>query len=130
MGVSSGTGSGARLVFGWPPLRLDYAQLKKRLGGVVKSPRKAASPAFVELIASHPATVSECVIEFEPTRGGKLRIQWKGSAAPDWQACFVRGGKRSDDSYHGADACACGDRASRRTQGDRFLGSRLPGSAL
>ena len=66
------------------PLRLDYAQLKKRLGGVVNAPRKASAPAFVELIASHPATVSECVIEFESSMGGKMRIQWKGSAGPDW----------------------------------------------
>jgi len=66
------------------PLRLDFTQLKKRLGGVVNTPRKASSPAFVELIASHPATVSECVIEFESSMGGKMRIQWKGSAGPDW----------------------------------------------
>ncbi len=66
------------------PLRLDYVQLKKRLGGDVKAPRKAAAPAFVELIASHPAMVSECVVEFESPIGGKMRIQWKGSAAPDW----------------------------------------------
>jgi hypothetical protein len=66
------------------PLRLDYVQLKKRLGGVVKAPRRAASPAFVELISAHPTTVSECVIEFESAVGGKMRIQWKGSAAPDW----------------------------------------------
>ena len=66
------------------PLRLDYTQLKKRLGGVVKAPRRAASPAFVELISAHPTTVSECVIEFESAVGGKMRIQWKGSAAPDW----------------------------------------------
>jgi hypothetical protein len=66
------------------PLRLDYVQLKKRLGGVLKAPRKAASPSFVELIGSHPSTMSECVIEFESSTGGKMRIQWKGSAAPDW----------------------------------------------
>jgi hypothetical protein len=66
------------------PLRLDYVQLKKRLGGVVKAPRKAAAPAFVELIAAHPTTVSECVIEFESSIGSKMRIQWKGSTAPDW----------------------------------------------
>jgi hypothetical protein len=66
------------------PLRLDYMQLKKRLGGVVKAPRKAASPAFVELIASHPATMLECVIEFESSVGSKMRTQWKGCAAPDW----------------------------------------------
>jgi hypothetical protein len=66
------------------PLRLDYVQLKKRLGEVVKAPRKAAAPAFVELIGSHTATMWECVIEFESSIGSKMRIQWKGSAAPDW----------------------------------------------
>ncbi|MDR5726028.1 MAG: hypothetical protein RB191_01010 [Terriglobia bacterium] len=66
------------------PLRLDYTQLKKRLGGVVKAPRKASAPAFVELIAAHPATAAECVIEFESSIGSKMRIQWKGSTTPDW----------------------------------------------
>ena len=66
------------------PLRLDYMQLKKRLGGVAGPKRKAAAPAFVELIASHPAMMAECLIEFESSLGGKMRIQWKGSAAPDW----------------------------------------------
>jgi hypothetical protein len=66
------------------PLRLDYTRLKKRLGEVSSSNKKAAVPAFVELIASHPATMSECAIEFESSIGGKMRMQWKGSAAPDW----------------------------------------------
>jgi hypothetical protein len=66
------------------PLRLDYTQLKKRLEGVPGPQEKAAAPAFVELIAAHPATTSECVIEFESSIGGKMRMQWKGSAAPDW----------------------------------------------
>lgn len=78
------------------PLRLDYAQLKKRLGGVVlvapkpasavssKPAKKSAAPAFVELIASQQGAVSECVIEFESALGSKMRIQWKGSSTPDW----------------------------------------------
>jgi hypothetical protein len=66
------------------PLRLDYMGLKKRLGEVASSKKKTTKPAFVELIAAHPATVSECVIEFESSIGGKMRIRWKGSAAPDW----------------------------------------------
>ncbi len=66
------------------PLRLGYMGLKKRLGGVSRSRRKAAKPAFVELIAPHAATLRECVIEFESLRGGKVRIQWKGTAPPDW----------------------------------------------
>ena len=66
------------------PLRLDYMELKRRLTGVGVVRKKAAAPAFVELIASHPATGAECVIEFESSPGSKMRIQWKGSAAPDW----------------------------------------------
>ena len=77
------------------PLRLDYAQLKKRLGGVVTVSRKATAPAFVELITSHPATVSEFVIEFESSRGGKMRIQWKGTAPRDWSS-LLRGWRESE----------------------------------
>jgi hypothetical protein len=77
------------------PLRLDYAQLKKRLGGVVTVSRKAASPAFVELIASHSVSISECVIEFESSIGSKMRIQWKGASAPDW-ASLLRGWRESE----------------------------------
>ena len=56
------------------PLRLDYMGLKKRLGGVPSLRHKAAKPAFVELIAPHPATLDGCVIEFESAGGGKMRI--------------------------------------------------------
>jgi hypothetical protein len=66
------------------PLRLDYMRLKKRLGVVPVSQRKAAKSAFVELVAAHPATMADCVIEFESTAGSKMRIQWKGSSTPDW----------------------------------------------
>ena len=66
------------------PLRLDYMGLKKRLEGVPGPQKKMAAPAVVELIASHPATISECVIEFESSIGSKMRIQWKGSSTPDW----------------------------------------------
>jgi hypothetical protein len=66
------------------PLRLDYMGLKKRLGGVSRLRRKAGTPAFVELIAPHAATLQECVIEFESLRGGKVRIHWKAAAPPDW----------------------------------------------
>jgi hypothetical protein len=66
------------------PLRLDYVQLKKRLGGVTNVGKKSAKPAFVELIAAHPASVADCLIEFESSAGSKMRIQWKGPSAPDW----------------------------------------------
>ena len=66
------------------PLRLDYMGLKRRLEGLPAARKKASAPAFVELIAAHPATVAECVIEFESSMGSKMRIQWKGSSTPDW----------------------------------------------
>jgi hypothetical protein len=43
--------------------------------------RMTAAPRFLELVTA-PAGVSECVIELEGRRG-KMRIEWKGSAAPD-----------------------------------------------
>jgi hypothetical protein len=69
------------------PLRLDYMGLKKRVGGpggVSRLRRKARQPAFVELIAPQAVTPRECVIEFESLGGGKVRIQWKAAAPPDW----------------------------------------------
>jgi hypothetical protein len=67
------------------PLRLDYAGLKKRLGGVPHRRRRARKPAFVELIAPASA-MRECLIEFESLHGGKVRIQWKAAAPPDWMS--------------------------------------------
>ena len=66
------------------PLRLDYMQLKKRLGGVPSRHRKAHRPAFVELVAPRSAVLEDCVIEFESPGGGKMRIQWKSPVPPDW----------------------------------------------
>lgn len=66
------------------PLRLDYVGLKKRLGGVPLRRQKPPKPAFVELIAPPAATLEECIIEFESSSGGKMRIQWKAAAPPDW----------------------------------------------
>ncbi len=65
-------------------LRLDYTRLKQRLGGVPSRRSKAHKPAFVELAALRSAALEDCVIEFESSSGGKMRIQWKASAAPDW----------------------------------------------
>jgi hypothetical protein len=68
------------------PLRLDYMGLKKRMGGVPRFRQRASKPAFVELIAPQAATLQECVIEFESVRGGRVRIQWKAAAPPDWMS--------------------------------------------
>lgn len=79
------------------PLRLDYMGLKRRLAGSaeIRKKKKSVSPGFVELIATHPATVAECVIEFESRSGGKMRIQWKGSGASDW-ASLLRAWRESE----------------------------------
>ena len=81
------------------PLRLAYVRLKRRLEAVSKveekqRKKKVASSGFVELIAAHPAA-AECVIEFESKRGGKMRIQWRGSGAPDWSS-LLRGWREAE----------------------------------
>ena len=80
-------------------LRLDYSKLKqllessgavKRSGVVTRAAgvksrrvRSEVPAAFMELLASPTAAgVSECLIELEGRRG-KMRIHWKGTAAPD-----------------------------------------------
>ncbi len=65
-------------------LRLDYMGLKKRLGEVASRRPGNSKPVFVELIAPPPAACEECLIEFESTRGGKMRIHWPVRVAPDW----------------------------------------------
>jgi len=67
-------------------LRLDYMGLKKRIGEVAGRRPDKSKPVFVELIAPPLATCEECLIEFESTRGGKMRIHWPVRVAPDWTA--------------------------------------------
>jgi hypothetical protein len=65
-------------------LRLDSTKLKRRMPGTASAETSTSAPqaAFVELIAT-PATHScECIIEVEGPRG-RMRIEWKGSTAPD-----------------------------------------------
>lgn len=62
-------------------LRLEYGKLK----GMVQSARpvaKAAAPAFMELVGPAATGLSECLIELEGPQG-KMRVQWKGTSAPD-----------------------------------------------
>jgi len=66
------------------PLRLDYMGLKRRLGRSSGRRQRAKPPAFVELVASPVAKLDECVIEFESSRGAKMRIQWRAAGPPDW----------------------------------------------
>ena len=67
-------------------LRLDYMGLKKRLGQVANRRPGKSKPVFVELIAPPSAKHEECLIEFESTRGDKMRIHWPVRVAPDWTA--------------------------------------------
>jgi len=67
------------------PLRLDYMGLKKRLGEVTSRRPDKSKPVFVELIAP-PPRLEECLIEFESTHGGKIRIHWPIRTAPDCTA--------------------------------------------
>ena len=65
-------------------LHLEFNKLK----GFVESvrPRKRTAnpaPQFMELMTAPPAGVSECVIELEGRRPGKMRIHWKGMSASD-----------------------------------------------
>jgi hypothetical protein len=64
-------------------LGLEFNKLRSFVGlGKIRRKKKVtAAPRFLELVAA-PAGVTECVIELEGRRG-KIRIEWKGAAAPD-----------------------------------------------
>ena len=64
-------------------LRLEYGKLKRMVETAVPVRRAPAPSAeFLELVAPQPVGLTECLIELEGPRG-KIRIQWKGAAAPD-----------------------------------------------
>jgi len=65
-------------------LRLDYNKLKRltTTTASAENATSAAPPTFVEMIASSAAHPCECIIEVEGARG-RMRIEWKGSTAPD-----------------------------------------------
>jgi hypothetical protein len=68
-------------------LGLDYYHLKKRVkkktSSLAESRQPAADLRFEELPASAFASPLECVIHFENRGGARLRIEWRGSTAPD-----------------------------------------------
>ena len=69
-------------------LRLDSGKLKKRLQATAgqpastRKPRPPSKSTFVELIAPGVSQGCECIVEVEGPRG-RMRIEWKGSTAPD-----------------------------------------------
>ena len=63
-------------------LGLEFNKLRSFVeSGKTRRKKVMAAPRFLELVAA-PAGVTECVIELEGRRG-KIRIEWKGAAAPD-----------------------------------------------
>ena len=64
-------------------LRLDYTKLKQRTEAASPAGKRPVPPAaFVELMAPASPKICECIIEVEGPRG-RMRIEWKGPAAPD-----------------------------------------------
>jgi len=67
-------------------LRLEYGKLRRLADSAGPSRRGTASKtprtSFVELVTPPEMAGLECLIELEGPRG-KLRIQWKGTTAPD-----------------------------------------------
>jgi hypothetical protein len=69
-------------------LRLDYAKLKQLTpptSSPKAKPRSVQKAAFVELLATSTPHSCECTIEVEGPRG-RMRVEWKGSTAPDLAA--------------------------------------------
>ena len=64
------------------PKRLVKRRRQKALAVGLRRTRSSAPPAFQELMTSPAVGLAECVIELEGRRG-KMRIQWKGTTAPD-----------------------------------------------
>ena len=62
-------------------LRLEYGKLK-RMVQAARPMAKTAAPAFVELVTPQTGGLAECLIELEGPHG-KMRIQGKGTTAPD-----------------------------------------------
>jgi hypothetical protein len=56
-------------------LGLEYTKLKRLSESTGHAPKAPPSPAFVELIAAQPTSVSECRIEVEGPRGGRMKIE-------------------------------------------------------
>ena len=66
-------------------LRLEHNKQKRTVASAKPAVRRAPAPpsaGFLELVAPRAASPTECVIELEGPRG-KMRIEWKGTAAPD-----------------------------------------------
>jgi hypothetical protein len=67
-------------------LRLDYTALKRRTeeGSQHKAKRRVETPpTFMEFVAPGAKAVTNCTVEVESTRGGKLRLDLKAVATTE-----------------------------------------------
>ncbi len=62
-------------------LGLEYNKLKRLSQSGGETQKALPTPAFVELMAPQPAGVSECRIELEGPRGGRMRIELSSVSA-------------------------------------------------
>ena len=60
-------------------LRLDYPKLKKRVGALRQDSEKgkAVPPTFVEVGTTQPTTDADCIVEFENSKGVKVRMHFR-----------------------------------------------------
>lgn len=56
-------------------LGLEYNKLKRLSQSTGEPQKELPTPTFVELIAAQPAAGSQCRIEMEGPRGGRMRIE-------------------------------------------------------
>ena len=64
-------------------LGLEYNKLKRLSQSVGPIQKAPPSPAFVELVAPQPVGLSECRIELEGPRGGRLKIEVPAMVSED-----------------------------------------------
>ena len=61
-------------------LGLEFNRLRQMAEASSPGNRKGTPPAFVEVIAAPEAVAPQCALELEG-KGGKLRIEWRGTAS-------------------------------------------------
>jgi len=76
-------------------LGLEYNKLKRLSQSAHPTQKALPAPAFVELMPPQPAGVSQCRIELEGPRGGRLKIEFPAVASVDWVVgvCHVAWGE-------------------------------------
>lgn len=71
-------------------LGLEYNKLKRLSQSAHHTQKALPLPGFVELIAPRPAGVSQCRVELEGPRGGRLKIEFPAVTSADWVVGLCR----------------------------------------